>query len=122
MRAALFLSLILVSCSIPVEPESVVSSFRFQPSAFDSFARNTQIVYTLRAPVTTSLSIVRRDSAGRNAHVKTIMSALHETRGTHAHTWLGDTEFGTFAPSGVYYGILVIGDERFESIVRIFHS
>lgn len=103
------------------EDASLVTSLRFSPSAFDSFRRNTEIRYTLKSPSTVSINIVRRDSAGQMFLVNTIAENTYETKGSHSHTWLGDTRSGLFAPSGLYLGVLRIGDKQYETSVRVFH-
>jgi flagellar hook assembly protein FlgD len=65
--------------------------------------------------------VTTRDSLGRLVLVRTIVRDLSETKGSHNHTWLGDTEKGIFAPAGLYTGILQIQDASFETSVRIFH-
>lgn len=111
------------SCKLPsaVDDPSVVTNLRFSPSAFDSFRRNTEIKYTLRSPATLSIHIVRRDSSGQTLLVNTLVESVYETKGSHAHTWLGDTRTGFFAPTGLYIGVLQIGNQRFETAVRVFH-
>ena len=117
------LSLILVSCKLPTAADdpNIVSNLRFTPSAFDSFTKNTEVQYTLKDPVTVNISIVRKDSSGQEYLVRTIAEEIHETKGTHRHTWLGDTEKGLFAPIGTYIGIVRIESRRFEATVLIFH-
>jgi len=101
------------------DAQSVVS-LRFVPSAFDSFTSNTEIRYTLVSSATVNLSVVMRTPAG-DQRVNTLASSLFETKGSHAHTWLGDTGDGRFAPAGEYIGIIEIGEHRFEASVRVFH-
>jgi len=95
MRKLLFsvLLFILVSCKFPTAADdpSIVSNLRFTPSAFDSFTKNTEVQYTLKNPVAVNISIVKRDSSGQEYLVKTLAEDIHETKGTHRHTWLGDT-------------------------------
>jgi hypothetical protein len=111
------------SCKFPTQTDdpNIVSNLRFTPSAFDSFTKNTEIQYTLRNPVTVNISIVRKDSSGQEYLVRTIAEEIHETKGTHRHTWLGDTEKGLFAPIGTYIGIIQIESNRFEATVIVFH-
>jgi len=94
---------------------------RFSPSAFDSFRRNTELRYTLKAPTTVSIYIVKALSAGTQAPVKTLVEDLSETKGTHSITWIGDTDQRLFAPAGVYLGVLRIDQRRFETIIQVFH-
>jgi len=115
--------LILSSCKLPTAADdpSIVSNLRFTPSAFDSFTKNTEVQYTLKNPVTVNISIVKKDSSGQEFLVRTIAEDIHETKGTHRHTWLGDTEKGLFAPIGTYVGIVQIESQRFEATVLVFH-
>ena len=125
MHKFLFVILLFTSasCKLPTQADdpNIVSNLRFTPSAFDSFTKNTEIQYTLKNPVTVSISIVKTDSAGREFLVRTIAQDIHETKGTHRHTWLGDTEKGLFAPIGTYIGIVRIESRRFEATVLVFH-
>jgi flagellar hook assembly protein FlgD len=125
MRKLLFsmLLFILVSCKLPTAADdpSIVSNLRFTPSAFDSFTKNTEVQYTLKNPVAVSISIVKRDSSGQEFLVRTIAEDIHETKGTHRHTWLGDTEKGLFAPIGTYIGQIQIESQRFEATVLVYH-
>ena len=125
MRKLLYsaLLLFLVSCKLPTAADdpSIVSNLRFTPSAFDSFTKNTEVQYTLKNPVAVSISIVKRDSSGQEYLVKTIAEVIHETKGTHRHTWLGDTEKGLFAPIGTYIGLVQIESQRFEATVLVYH-
>jgi hypothetical protein len=117
------LLLISAGCSLPTPAEdpSLVSHLRFSPSAFDSFKRNTEVRYALKYPAVVSLVIVRRDR-GAEETVKRLFTNLQESKGTQAHAWLGDTEQGMFATTGVYYGILFAGERRAEAEVRIYHE
>ena len=110
-------------CRWPNAEESpeIVSSLRFSPSAFDSFSRNTEIRYTLKAPVRVSAVITRRDAQGGEAVVKWLFVELAESKGSHAHTWLGDNDQGRFAPAGEYRGVVLVGGQRFETTVGVFH-
>ena len=125
MRKLLYsmLLFILVSCKLPTAADdpSIVSNLRFTPSAFDSFTKNTEVQYTLKNPVTVSISIVKKDSSGQEFLVRTIAEDIRETKGTHRHTWLGDNEKGLFAPIGTYIGIVQIESQRFEATVLVFH-
>ena len=114
---------ILPGCRLPaaIDDPNVISSLRFTPSAFDSFRRNTELKYVLRAPATVSIYIVKRDSARRESPVKRLAEDLNETKGSHSITWIGDTDQRLFAPAGVYYGIVRMQNQRFETIVQIFH-
>ncbi|MGA9116802.1 MAG: hypothetical protein WB626_08510 [Bacteroidota bacterium] len=121
LPALLFLAL-PASCRLPPEAEPAgVADLRFSPSAFDSFRANTQIRYSLKVPAVVTIMIVQRDTTGRLLYVNTLVANTLETKGTHAHTWLGDTFTGYFAPAGLYFGILQTGSERFEAAVRVFH-
>jgi flagellar hook assembly protein FlgD len=117
------LVLFLVSCKLPTAADdpSIVSNLRFTPSAFDSFTKNTEVQYTLKNPVAVNISIVKRDSSGQEYLVKTIAEDIHETKGTHRHTWLGDTEKGLFAPIGTYIGLVQIESQQFEATVLVYH-
>ncbi len=53
--------------------------------------------------------------------MKTLVLNVAESKGSHSHTWLGDTDDGYFAPSGLYIGIIKIQERRFESTVLVFH-
>ena len=125
MRNLLFsvLLLIFVSCKLPTAADdpSIVSNLRFTPSAFDSFTKNAEVQYTLKNPVAVDISIIKRNSSGQEYLVKTLAEDIHETKGTHRHTWLGDTEKGLFAPIGTYIGIIQIESQRFETTVLVYH-
>lgn len=112
-----------MSCKLPTAADdpAIVSNLRFTPSAFDSFTKNTEIQYSLKSPVKVSIAIVKRDPDGQDLLVKTIAEDINETKGTHRHTWLGDTEKGLFAPTGTYVGILKIESKNFEATVLVFH-
>lgn len=112
-----------VSCRVPSSPGSggAVSHFRFDPEAFDSFFGVSRAHYSLSKPSHTSLFITKQTDGGGRIVVMTLFENLFETRGAHQHTWLGDTKEGTFAPSGIYIGILEAGSERFEAVVRVYH-
>lgn len=114
---------LLQGCTLPGPGDSpvIVANLRFSPSAFDSFTRNTEIRYTLAAPVRVSVAILRSDSEAGTQLVKTLFSDLSESKGAHAHTWLGDTGQGRFAPAGEYVGIVTVSSQRFETTVRVFH-
>ena len=113
----------LGSCRIPVSPTShmIVSDFTFEPEAFDSFAGVTMARYRLSQTSHTSLYIYSLSEEGKKAHVMTIFENLFETKGSHEHMWLGDTKEGTFAASGRYVGVLQIGAEHYEAIIRVYH-
>lgn len=119
----LTVALLTKGCTFPsaADDPELVSNLRCSPSAFDSFTRNTEIRYTLKAAARVSINIVKRDSAGKELLVRTIITDLHETKGSHTHTWLGDTESGFFAPSGLYIVQVRAGSRRFETAVRVFH-
>jgi hypothetical protein len=99
----------------------ILGNLRFSPGAFDSFRRNTEILYTLNKPASVTFSIVRRPPGGADQPVITLFAGLQESKGYHSHTWLGDTSQGLFAPAGDYIGIVRVGDRRFEAAVRVFH-
>ena len=111
------------SCKLPsaLDDPELVSSLRFSPSAFDSFKSNTQVLYTLKAPATLNAYILKVDSTGKEYLVKTLVLNAAESKGSHAHTWLGDTDDGLFAPMGTYIGVIQIQQRRFESTVLVFH-
>lgn len=109
----------LASCALPTSTEGIVSSLRFSPSAFDSFKRNAELRYTLKERTRVSVVIVRRNPA--ETTIKTLISGLEETSGSHAHTWLGDNDAGRFAATGEYVAILTAGNERSEATVTVFH-
>ena len=111
----------LSGCHLPTAADNpaIVTNLRFSPSAFDSFRSNTELRYTLATPAELSIMIVRKMDGV--ALVKTIAQNIYETKGTHGHTWLGDTGAGRFAPAGEYVAILSVGGRRFESSVEIFH-
>jgi flagellar hook assembly protein FlgD len=115
----LLFSLLATSCSMPSGTATVISSLRFSPSAFDSFKRNTELRYTLKEPARVSAVVVKRGSP--DLLVKSLFSDLDETTGSHAHTWLGDTDAGRFAPSGDYVAVVTTANERSEATVTIFH-
>jgi hypothetical protein len=115
----LFTACILASCTLPTSSESIVTSLRFSPSAFDSFKRNSELRYTLKERSRVSVVIVRRDPA--ETTIKTLFSGLEETPGSHAHSWLGDNDAGRFAATGEYVAILTAGNERSEATVTVFH-
>jgi hypothetical protein len=111
-----------LGCSLPTADDAhLVSSLRFSPGGFDSFKANTQLMYTLAAPSTVSLSITRADTTGAERLVKTLARDMQETGGVHAHMWLGDTDGGIFAPAGEYTGVLSIGNHCYATTVVIFH-
>ena len=115
--------MLLNCCSHPsqLDDPELVTSLRFSPSAFDSFKSNTQILYTLKAPATLNAYILKVDSTGKEYLVKTLVLNAAESKGSHAHTWLGDTDDGLFAPTGTYIGVIQIQQRRFESTVLVFH-
>ena len=110
-----------ISCTLPTASDFLVSSLRCSPSAFDSFRANTEIRYTLASAATITLYIAQRSEAGELVLVKTLASNIHETKGSHGHTWLGDTHQGVFAESGEYIAILQIESNNYEAGVRVFH-
>ena len=119
----LILSSLVCSCNSPssLDDPELVSSLRFSPSAFDSFKSNTQVLYTLKAPATLNAYILKVDSTGKEHLVKTLVLNAAESKGSHAHTWLGDTDDGLFAPTGTYIGVIQIQQKRFEATVLVFH-
>ena len=121
--AALFILLGVSQCTHPsqLDDPELVSSLRFSPSAFDSFKANTEIRYPLKSPATLDAFIIARDSAGKEYLVKTLTINAAESKGSHAHTWLGDTNNQLFAPPGSYVGIIQIQQRRFEAGVLVFH-
>jgi hypothetical protein len=120
---SLLLLLLPQACTLPDPADSplVVAGLRFSPSAFDSFARNAELRYALASPAEVSIAIVRTGQAGEPQLVKTLCQGLRESRGSHAHAWLGDTDQGRFAPAGEYTGVVTVCSQRFEATVRVFH-
>jgi len=119
----IFVSLLqLPGCRNPLAEDDpdLVTNLRFVPSAFDSFRANTELKYTLKSPSVVTLFIVSRQD-GNDLLVATLLPAISETGGTHGHTWLGNTNEGYFAPTGVYIGVLQTEDRRFETTVEVFH-
>ena len=121
--AALMMFMGVSDCTHPsqLDDPELVSSLRFSPSAFDSFKSNTQVRYSLKSPATLNAFIITRDSTGKEYLVKTLTINAAESKGSHAHTWLGDTINQLFAPPGLYIGIIQIQERRFESTVLVFH-
>jgi hypothetical protein len=111
----------LASCSLPTTTDLLVTSLRCSPSAFDSFRANTEIRYTLAKPATVTIYIAQRDDSGQLVLVNTLALNIYETKGSHGHTWLGDTAAGLFAESGLYIAILQIESNQYETSVRVFH-
>jgi hypothetical protein len=108
-----------VACRLPGAAEDqLVTGFRFEPEAFDSFTGSASIHYTLSRPAVTTLRIFMR---GKNEPLIVLFESLRESKGTHEHTWLGDTEEGYFAPAGNFRGILDAEGEQFEAVVRVYH-
>ena len=120
---ALIMFLGVSDCTHPsqLDDPELVNSLRFSPSAFDSFKSNTEVRYSLKSPVTLNAFIITRDSTGKEYLVKTLAVNAAESKGSHAHTWLGDTNNQLFAPPGLYIGIIQIQERRFESTVLVFH-
>ena len=114
-------SVMLCSCTLPTQPDLLVSSLRCSPSAFDSFRTNAEVRYTLAKPATVSIYIARRDASGGLQLVNILAENIYETKGSHGHTWLGETSAGFFAESGLYIAILRIEGNQYETTVRIFH-
>ncbi len=123
MNLGPLLLLCAAGCSLysPEGDSDFVTNLRFSPSAFDSFKANTQILYSLKDPGSVSIYITARDSSGDEFLVNTLMEDVHESKGSHAHTWLGDGTNGRFAPAGLYFGIVQVSNQRFETSVRVFH-
>ena len=119
----LYLNLMLgfLSCSLPSSADLLVSSLRCSPSAFDSFRANTEIRYTLAKPATVTIYIAQRNSSGQLILINSIAESINETKGSHGHTWLGDTAAGLFAESGNYIAVLQIESNQYEAGVRVFH-
>ena len=110
-------------CKFPtaVDDSNVISSLHFTPSAFDSFQRNTEMKYSLKAASVVSVYIVKKDSTNRELLVKTLAEDLNETKGSHSITWIGDTDQRLFAPVGIYFGLVHIQNQQFETIIQVFH-
>jgi hypothetical protein len=115
------LLLFLNSCSLPSSTDLIITSLRCSPSAFDSFRTNTEIKYTLAKPASITIYIAQRDDSGQLVLVNTLAQNIYETKGSHGHTWLGDTAAGLFAESGLYIAILQIESNQYETSVRVFH-
>jgi hypothetical protein len=115
--------MVVAACHHPsqLDDPELVGSLRFSPSAFDSFKSNTEIRYNLKVPATLDVFIIVRDSTGKEYLVKTIATNAAESKGSHAHTWLGDTNNQLFAPPGLYIGVIQIEHRRFEATVLVFH-
>jgi hypothetical protein len=114
---------LLSGCKLPsaLDDPELVTSLRFSPSAFDSFKSNTQILYSLKASALLNAYILKIDSTGKEYLVKTLVLNAAESKGSHAHTWLGDTDDALFAPTGTYIGVIQIQQRRFEATVLVFH-
>lgn len=123
MKCLPALALLALSCQLPAPADDpdLITNLRFSPSAFDSFRHNTEIRYTLKNPARLSVVIVHRDSSGAESIVATLASEIPETSGTHAHTWLGDTMHGAFAPAGRYLGRVLVGRRTFDTAVLVYH-
>ena len=121
--AILFTAGFLAGCRMPdeIEAATLVTNARFSPAAFDSFRGNAELRYSLGAPSDVTCTIVRRIGVSPDLLVHVLSANVHESKGTHAHTWLGDTETGLFAPAGEYIGIVTVRAHRFEATVRVFH-
>jgi hypothetical protein len=113
----------LIACSLPtaLDDPTLVTNLRFSPSAFDSFKANTAIYYTLKTPATLSIYILKRDSSSQDYLVKTLVENVNESKGSHSHTWLGDSDEGLFAPIGTYIAAVRIRNKQFEAAVLVFH-
>ncbi len=121
LRIAAFLLVLVpaaLSCRLPDEEDvEIVTSMKFVPEAFDSFAGSASVRYTLSRPATTTLRITRKDGTA----VIILFESLQESKGSHSHAWQGDTEAGYFAPSGGYLGVLEVEGKRYEAVVRVYH-
>ncbi len=116
------IALLFESCSRDMfDDPAFITNLRFTPSAFDSFRRNTELRFTLKDPASLSVVIIQKKSSRQEVLVKSLATDLHETKGTHGVTWLGDTNEGLFAPTGIYYGVIVVEQHRFETTVQVFH-
>ena len=113
----------IAGCRMPsaANDAELIANLRFSPPAFDSYRRNTEILYTLAQPAHVSFSIIRRLASGEVQPVTDIFAELYESKGSHAHTWLGDTSSGLFAPPGEYVGVVTVDGCRYEAPVRVFH-
>jgi len=111
------LCILWTGCGInPFEPD-IITNLRFSPDTFDSYKRNTSLKYSLLKSAKVSIHIY--DSNGEK--VKTLISNLLETKGTHSHGWLGISDKGQFVPAGIYLAkVKADADEAFAS-VEIFH-
>jgi hypothetical protein len=57
----IMLGTLALSCHLPTQQMTeLVSSFRFEPEAFDSFTGSASIRYTLARPAVTTLRIARK--------------------------------------------------------------
>ncbi len=110
-----------LQCTLPTASDLLVSSLRCSPSAFDSFRANTEVRYTLAKASTITLYIAQRNESGQLVLVNTLAEKIYETKGSHGHTWLGDTHLGVFAESGDYIAVLQIESSHYEAGVRVFH-
>ena len=117
------ISLCSFQCNLPTTADdpNVITSLHFTPSAFDSFRRNAEMKYSLKAPSTVTIYIVKKDSARGDLLVKTLAIDLRDTKGSHSITWIGDTDQRLFAPAGIYFGVVELQQHRFETIVQVFH-
>ena len=77
--------------------------------------------YSLKVASRVSVYIMKKDSANRELLVKTLVENLNETKGSHSITWIGDTDQRLFAPVGIYFGVVQLQQNRFETIVQVFH-
>ncbi len=110
--------IVLPACRLPSDEEDVlVTDFKFQPEAFDSFVGSASVRYTLSRPAVTSLRVTRKDGET----VIVLFRSLQESKGSHSHAWQGDTEQGYFAPSGGYVWVLEVEGNRYEAVVRVYH-
>ena len=123
ITSVMTLLMVVSACDHPsqLDDPELVSSLRFSPSAFDSFKSNTEVRYSLKSPATLHAFIITRDSTGKEYLVKTIATDAAESKGSHAHTWLGDTNQQLFAPPGSYIGVIQTQHRRFEAGVLVFH-
>jgi hypothetical protein len=116
--AMIMLGTLALSCHLPTQQMAeLVTSFRFEPEAFDSFTSSASIRYTLSRPAVTTLRIERK--GGETVIV--LFESLKESKGSHEHLWLGETDEGYFARAGAYVGILEVEGKTYESVVRVYH-
>jgi hypothetical protein len=118
VHASLMLLCLISACRLPGEDNEIVTSFRIEPEAFDSFTSSASIRYTLARPAVTTLRVCVK---GKEEPVIVLFESLRESKGSHQHVWLGDTDEGYFAKAGAYVGILEVEGQTYESVVRVYH-